>query len=68
MTLKQSGKAATRLDPGSYNLIINDSSPIAGMQIKGPNFLRTTSVKKRGTFRFKVHVATSRIPGVATYK
>jgi NitT/TauT family transport system substrate-binding protein len=54
VTIKQGGKAAARLDPGSYLIIVKDTSTKAGFQLKGPGFIRVTSVKGKGTSRFKV--------------
>jgi NitT/TauT family transport system substrate-binding protein len=63
VSVKQGGKAAGRLDPGSYLIIVKDASTTAGFQLKGPSFLRTTPVKRKGTFRFKVTLK----PGKYTY-
>jgi NitT/TauT family transport system substrate-binding protein len=63
VTVHQGGKAAGRLDPGSYLLIVTDTSKTAGFRLKGPSFLRTTSVKGKGTSRFKVTLK----PGKYTY-
>lgn len=54
VTIKQGGKAAARLDPGSYLIIVKDASATAGFQLTGPGFVRKTSVKGKGTTRFKV--------------
>jgi NitT/TauT family transport system substrate-binding protein len=53
----QAGKAARRLDPGHYLLIVTDRSPTLGFRITGPGVSKTTGVKAKGTFRFTLTLA-----------
>src|SRR4029079_7022417 len=53
-TIKQAGKLAARLDPGSYILIVKDTSRTAGFKVTGGGLTKATGIKAKGTFRFTV--------------
>jgi NitT/TauT family transport system substrate-binding protein len=65
-TIEQAGKRATRLEPGSYNLIIKDTSSTAGFKLTGGGVAKSTGVKAKGTFRFKVNLASGKYTWTAT--
>jgi len=50
----QSGKLAKRLDPGKYLVIVKDQSKTHGFGLVGPGVKIRTSIKKTGTFRYRV--------------
>jgi NitT/TauT family transport system substrate-binding protein len=60
VTMTQAGKTTRRLDPGSYLIIVKDASAKAGFKIRGPSFVRTTSIKGVGTTRFKVSLKSGK--------
>jgi hypothetical protein len=60
VTMKQAGKTTRRLDPGSYLIIVKDTSTKAGFRLRGPGLARTTSVKGVGTTRFKVSLKSGK--------
>ena len=67
-TIRQSGKVATRLDPGSYVLIIKDTSTTAGFTLKGPGVSRSTGVRTKGTVRVTLKLASGKYTWSATGK
>jgi NitT/TauT family transport system substrate-binding protein len=60
VSLKEGGKKPVRLDPGTYLLIVKDTSKIAGFQLKGPGVNSSTGVAKTGTFRFTITIRPGR--------
>jgi hypothetical protein len=60
VTMKQAGKTARRLDPGSYLIIVKDASTKAGFRLRGPGIVRGTSVRGVGTTRFKVSLKSGK--------
>jgi NitT/TauT family transport system substrate-binding protein len=67
-TIKQAGKLAARLDPGSYIIIVKDSSRTAGFKLTGGGVTRATGIKAKGTFRFTVKLASGKYRWSATGK
>ena len=67
-TIKQAGKVAARLDPGSYILIVKDTSSTAGFKVTGGGLTRSTGIKAKGTFRFTVNLASGKYRWTATGK
>jgi NitT/TauT family transport system substrate-binding protein len=63
VSLKQAGKAAGRLDPGKYLLIVKDGSTTAGFKLTGPGVAKSTSIRRKGTLRFTLTLK----PGKYTY-
>jgi len=67
-TIKQAGKLAARLDPGSYILIVKDTSRTAGFKVTGGGLTKATGIKAKGTFRFTVNLASGKYRWSATGK
>jgi NitT/TauT family transport system substrate-binding protein len=67
-TIKQAGKLATRLDPGSYILIVKDTSSTAGFTVTGAGVTKSTGIKAKGTFRFTVKLSSGKYKWSATGK
>jgi hypothetical protein len=63
VSLKQAGKAAGRIDPGKYLLIVKDGSTTAGFKLTGPGVSKSTSARRKGTTRFTLTLK----PGKYTY-
>jgi NitT/TauT family transport system substrate-binding protein len=64
IVVKQAGGKARRLDPGTYLVIVKDSSKLLNFHLKGPGLNKQTSVKKTGTTRWTVKLQT----GTYTFK
>ena len=54
----QAGSVARRLDPGKYLLIVKDQSKRHGFGLVGPGVKIRTPVKRTGTFRYRITLAS----------
>ena len=60
VVLRQAGKAPSRLDPGTYLLIVKDTSKTAGFRIAGPGVAASTGTRKTGTARITITLQPGR--------
>jgi plastocyanin len=54
ITLTKGGKKVTKLKPGTYVIVVRDTSSLHNFHLKGPGVNKKTSVAGKGTKTWKV--------------